>query len=421
MRVLLAVLLLSLFANSASAQWTQFRGPNGNGVAEAQNLPTEFNESKNLKWRTPLPGPGTSSPIVVGKQVFVTCFTGYGVDENAGPNDLVRHLVSASLETGEIQWQTPFKSEATPTRYSGYLRDHGYASSTPTTDGERIFVFAGKSGVYAFDLQGKQLWRTSVGTDSAMNNWGSASSPIVHKGKVIVNASAESGKFYALNAEDGSIFWETDASAAYGSWATPVLAKGEGGRTELLVNVPYEIWSLNPDSGKLYWYAEASGRGPVNPTVVVQDNVVFALGSRGGRSSAIKMGGKGDVTKNSIWQSNANSYVPSPIAHGEHLYVVSDSGIMTCLNAKTGDEVYQNRLNGADGRSAIYASPLLADGKIYIPSRKKGIVVIAAGGEFKQLARNVFQEDKSLFNASPAVVDNTLLIRSDKYLYRIGK
>lgn len=420
MRVLYAICLAALLANSARGQWPQFRGPDGNGVAEAKDLPAEFNESKNLKWRTPLPGPGTSSPIVVGDQVFVTCYTGYGAEGN-NPSDLVRHLVCTSLKTGEIQWASPFKTEATPDRYQGYIRDHGYASSTPATDGERVFVFAGKSGVYAFDLKGKQLWRTSVGTDSAMRNWGSASSPVVYKGTVLVNASAESGKFYALNVEDGKVVWENDASAAYGSWATPVLVKGEGGRIEMIVNVPYEVWSLNPDTGKLFWYAEATGDGPVNPTVVVKNNVVFALGSRGGRSSAIKIGGKGDISKNVVWQSSANSYVSSPIAYGDHLYVISDQGIMTCLDAKSGEEVYKSRLTGVEGRSAVYASPLLADDKIYIPSRRKGIVVLAAGGEFKELARNVFSEDDSLFNASPAVVENTLLIRSDKFLYRIGK
>jgi outer membrane protein assembly factor BamB len=421
MRVFCAVLFSLFLTNPTFGQATQFRGTQSSGIAEATDLPIEFDESKNLKWRCALPGPGSSSPIIVGDRVFVTCFTGYGVDSNAGPNDLVRHLVCTSLASGEIQWTTPFKTEATPDRYQGYIADHGYASSTPATDGERVFVFAGKSGVYAFDLEGKQLWRTSVGTDSAMNNWGSASSPVVFKRKVLVNASAESGKFYALNVEDGEVVWETNASAAYGSWATPVMAIGDDGRDEMIVNVPYEVWSLNPENGKLLWYSEATDRGPVNPTVVVKDKVVYALGSRGGQSAAIKLGGKGDISANIVWRSRVNSYVPSPIAHGEYLYVVNDQGIMTCLNAKSGEEVYQSRLNGVEGRSAVYASPLLADGKIYIPCRRGGVVVVAAGAEFKQLARNVFKEDSSLFNACAAVVDNTLLIRSDKYLYRLGK
>ncbi|MEO1971630.1 MAG: PQQ-binding-like beta-propeller repeat protein [Pirellulaceae bacterium] len=420
--LVVALSIVVLTCVPSSAQWRQFRGPNANGVAEAANLPVEFSETNNLRWRAALPGPGASSPIVLGDRVFVTCFTGYGVDADAAPNDLVRHLVCVSLTDGTIQWSTPIKNEATPTRYGGYLRDHGYASSTPVTDGKFIFVFAGKSGVYAFDLEGKQRWRRSVGTESAMNNWGSAASPIVYNGKVIVNANAESSKIYALNAEDGEVAWEATASSAYGSWATPVVAKGEGDSVELLINVPYEVWSMNPDDGSLNWYAEATSRGPVNPTVVVQDGIVYALGSRGGGSVAIKMGGKDDISKTNIrWKAQANSYVPSPIVHGKYLYVISDSGIATCLNTSDGEEVYQSRLDGAGGRSAVYASPVLADGKIYVTTRRNGVVVLAAGGEFKQLARNVFAEDKSLFNGSPAVVDDTLLIRSDKYLYRIGK
>jgi outer membrane protein assembly factor BamB len=405
-----------------SAQWRQFRGPLANGVGEATDLPIEFGATQNLQWRMPLPGPGASSPIVVGEQVFVTCFSGYGVDQDAGPMDLVRHLVCASLKDGKIQWTTNFETKESPDQYRGYIRDHGYSSSTPATDGERIFVFAGKSGVYAFDFSGKQLWRTSVGTNSAMNNWGSASSPIVHDGNVIVNASAESGKFFALNCETGNVTWQTDASAAYGSWATPVLTKGLDGREELIINVPYEIWSVNPKTGKLFWYAEATDRGPVNPTVVIQDQVVYALGSRGAPGAAIKMGKKGDVSDTNLkWSSRANSYVPSPIVDGKYLYIINESGIASCLDTESGEEIYQARLDGVEGRSAVYASPTMADGKIYVPTRNNGIVVLAAGGEFKQLARNTFADDESLFNGSAAIVDNSLILRSDKFLYRIGK
>lgn len=423
MRHLAAAIAIIFFTSLPTlAQWPQFRGPEGNGVAEASNLPVEFSETKNLKWRTALLGPGSSSPIVVGDKVFVTCFTGYGVDSDATPTDLVRHLVCISLADGAIQWSTAFKCEATPDRYGGYLRDHGYASSTPASDGKLIFVFAGQSGVYAFDLEGKQRWRHSVGTQSAMNKWGSAASLIVYNGKVLVNANAESSKIYALNTENGEVIWEATAESGFGSWATPVLAKAKDGRIELLINVPYEVWSMNPDNGKLNWYAMATGRGPVNPTVVVQDGVVFALGSRGGGSVAIKMGGKDDVSETNVrWKSRANSYVPSPIVHGDYLYVISDSGIVNCINTSDGKEVYQARLDGAGGRSAVYASPVLADDKIYVTTRRNGVVVLAAGGEFKQLARNVFSEDNSLFNGSPAVVGDSLLIRSDKFLYRIGK
>ena len=188
------VVCFSLAASAAdAADWLQFRGPGGLGVSDDQNLPLEWSATKNLVWTTPLPGPGTSSPIVVGKRVYLTCYTGYGVDaKNVGEmNDLKRHLLCIDRTNGKILWSKVFDPVLPEHKYDGEGSYHGYAASTPASDGERLVVFFGKSGVYCFDLDGKQLWHQTVG--KGQSGWGSGASPMLYKNMVIVNASVESG------------------------------------------------------------------------------------------------------------------------------------------------------------------------------------------------------------------------------------
>lgn len=187
----------------AFSDWTRFRGPNGSGIAEDKEpTPTNWSEKENLKWKVPLPGAGVSCPIVVGERVFVTCYSGYGINQDE-PGDiakLVRHLVCVDRGTGKILWQKELPSTVPEDPFSGMgVPQHGYASNTPTSDGKSVFVFFGKSGVLAFDLDGKQLWATSVGTGSDGRRWGSSSSPIVHENVLIVPAGAEGRALIGLD------------------------------------------------------------------------------------------------------------------------------------------------------------------------------------------------------------------------------
>jgi outer membrane protein assembly factor BamB len=283
-----------------------------------------------------------------------------------------------------------------------------------------IYVFFGKTGVLAFDLKGNQLWETSVGTGSGPMQFGSAASPLVYKNMVIVNASEESESLIALNKKTGKEVWKVDASALVGSWSTPILVETKEGNQELVINAPYEVWGMNPDTGKLVWYAEAIPGSAINPTLVAHYGVVYALGNRGGgNSAAIRTGGKGDVTKTHVlWTANLGSYVTSPVIHGGRLYWVSDQGQAYCLKADTGETVYRSRLSG---RGACYASAVLADGKLFAVSRTNGTYVLALGEKFEQLARNEFEEDDTDFNASPAVSNGRLFLRSNQALYCIGE
>jgi len=190
----------------------------------------------------------------------------------------------------------------------------------------------------------------------------------------------------------------------------------------LIVAVPWEIWSLDADTGKLLWWAETELDNNVSPSMVENDGIVYAVGGRSGASVAVRVGGKGDVSKTHVlWRGDASSYVPSPVLFENRLYWVNDRGIAYCVNAATGELVYQHRLNiNSGGGRSFYASAMVIGGKIYVVSRFNGTFVYEPGDEFKQIAQNQLS-DESMFNASPAVVKDRILIRSDSALYCIGK
>jgi outer membrane protein assembly factor BamB len=299
--------------------------------------------------------------------------------------------------------------------YEGpFLTLHGYASSTPASDGNRVYVFFGKSGVHAFDLAGRPLWETSVGADT--NEWGSGTSPVVSENLVIVNASAESGTLVALNKDDGKVVWT--AQGMESSWNTPLLV-AVGDRKELVISVEGRVRAFDPKTGKDLWSCLGI-EDYVCPSLVAHQGVVYGIGGRSNTTLAIRAGGQGDVTTSHLlWKINRGSNVCSPVYHEGRLYWTSENrGIVYCVNAKEGTVVYEERLDPAPDR--IYASPVLANGKLYVVSRTKGTYVIAAQPTFKLLAHNTL-EDPSVFNASPAASDGQLFLRSDRTLYCIGK
>lgn len=415
-RLLLALLLGFSSCLSMGADWREFRGPGGHGISTEKGLPLEWSSTKNIVWRTQLPGPGTSSPITIGHRVFVTCYTGYALDSAKPGNmeNLKRHLLCLDRASGKVQWEKDFAPVLPEHGYQGEGTYHGYASSTPATDGERLYVFFGKTGVFCFDLDGKELWKVNVG--KGISGWGSATSPLLYKNLLIVNASVESGVMVALDKLTGKEVWRAPGIAS--AWNTPVLVTAPSGELELVVSVQDRILGIDPDTGKELWRAEGIHRY-VCPSVVSHAGIVYATG--GGQSTlAVKAGGRGDVTKTHvIWRKEKGSNVPSPVFHDGHIYWASDSGgVIYCQEGATGKIVYQKRLDPASG--LIYASPVLADGRLYFVSQRSGTYVVGLGTEFKLLAHNVFAGDDSRTNASLAVSDGHLFLRSDQYLYCIG-
>lgn len=426
------VLSISLLLANASllpaGEWPQFRGPSGLGATSDTELPLTWSESENLKWKTELPGPGSSSPIVCGDRIFVTCYSGYGTERGDSGNieDLQRHLLCLERNDGSVIWSRVVKAEMPEDPFSGLgIPEHGYATNTPVTDGQRVYVFFGKTGVLAFDLEGNQLWKADVGRESSNRRWGTAASPILYKQMVIVNASEESQSIRALDKMTGQEVWKAEGTALELTYATPAIVDLDDGRRELVIGVPFEVWGLDPDTGKLNWYAETSVQGNVAPSPIAKDGIVYVMGGFPGTATvAIRAGGKDDVTGTHVlWTSRDSSYVPSPVLHEGNLYWVNDQGYAFCVDAATGERRYRERLSegpGGMGRGKpFYASVVLADDRLYAVSRRGGTYVLAAKPEFGLLAHNRLPSDQSDFNASPAISDGQIFLRSNRFLYCI--
>jgi outer membrane protein assembly factor BamB len=410
-----ATLIVLSTSPISAADWTGFRGPGGQGVSTETDVPSKWSSTENIAWKAELPGPGASSPITLGDRVFVTCYSGYGLKPNEGDQkNLVRHLLCLDRASGKILWQKQFQPKLPEHNYQGEGSYHGYAGSTPTTDGERLYVFFGKSGVFCFDLSGNELWNLSVGERTS--GWGSGASPILFGKLLIVNASVESSSLVALDKESGKEVWR--AKNIGSAWNTPLLVGGEG-EAELVVSVQDRVLGIDPNKGDELWRAEGVHRY-VCPSVVTNKGVVLAIGG-GSTSLAVRTGGRGDVTGSHVlWRKSKGSNVGSPIYHEGHLYWASDNGgTICCQNAATGEDVFQTRLEPRPG--LIWSSPVLAAGKLYFVSQHAGTYVVAAKPKFELVAHNIFQDDDSRANASPAVSNGQLFLRTDRNLYCIGK
>ena len=415
---------LSLRASIGTADdWTRFRGANGAGHSESTALPTKWSDAENLTWTVELPGPGSSSPIVSGDRIFVTCYSGYGVEPGGDFSSLVRHLVCVDAKSGHILWDRSVTAPKREDRYQGYISEHGYASNSPTTDGKMVFAFHGKSGVYAYDMDGKELWSHMVGTESSDRQWGSAASLTLFNDKLIVNAAEEGRSIMALDKATGKELWKSEAATLELCYGTPSLVAREDGKTDLVIAVPGEVWGLNTETGKLAWFVVSQLTGNVSPSPLVVDNSIFVFGGfRSSGSYRIRAGGKSDVTSTHIdWHSRCSSYVATPVHHDGHLFWIDDQGIAWCLNAKTGEQVYRERVPGLkSGGRPIYSSPIFAGGRLYVVTRRDGTLVIPATTTFSIEAQNIIESDATDFNATPAVYGDQLLLRSNRRLYCVG-
>jgi outer membrane protein assembly factor BamB len=417
--LILAVCVLAggtgLSAREQSADWPQFRGAGGHATSAATGLPLTWSTQDNVLWKTALPGPGASSPIVVGERIFVTCYSGYGVGGSGqGIMDQLKlHVVCVDRGSGEIRWDrevTPHLPEQARIR-----EDHGYASSTPVAEPDRVYVFFGKSGVLAFDFDGNPLWRTEVG--SQVHGWGSGASPVLFGDLVIVNASVESESLVALDKRTGKQVWRV--RGIRDAWNTPVLVPLQDGVQELVVAMPRKVMGFDPATGDALWSCANDITWYIAPTMVARDGVIWSLGGRSGVAAvALRAGGRGDVTAtHRLWTGERGSNVPSPVLHEGYLYWMNENnGIAFCAEAMTGRIVYDERIARA---GQVYASPVLADGRLYYVARNGRTFVVAAAPKYELLAVNDLG-DGSTFNASPAVAGNRLLLRSDKFLYCLG-
>lgn len=413
--ILTLLVFATVLASRATSadDWSRFRGPDGSGASAAKGLALTWEDGKNVLWEAKLPGRGASSIIIVGKRAFVTCYSGYGLDRNepGKQGDLKLHVLCYDALGGKQLWDQSISSDATVQGYGRFVALHGYASSTPASDGKVVYAYFGANGLLAYDLEGKLLWRKKLGQKTHF--FGTANSPVLHENVVIVNAGVESGQLVGLDKKTGKVLWE--AGGIKSSWNTPTLVKAKNGRIEVIVNTKGKLRAYDPKTGTELWTCSAIN-DYICPSVISHDGTIYAIGGRGATAVAVRAGGKGEVEP--LWKTSAGSNVSSPVYFKGHLYWVSDKGIAHCLDAKSGKIVYQERLKGT-GR--VYASVLLAEERLYAVSREKGTWVLAAQPEFKQLAHNVFESDRSVFNGSPAILGSTIYLRSDEKIYCIGK
>ena len=413
----ICALVLGLVTPGTDARdWPRFRGPQGSGTSNESKLPKSWDENENLVWKTKLPGPGSSSPVTTGEYIFLTCYTGYGLSKNE-PGDqknLRLHLLCLDRKDGHIKWKRQINPEHPTLPFKVMVNEHGFASSTPVTDGKHVFAFLGSEGVFAFDLAGKLAWKADVG--AGLGKSGSGSSPILFEGLVIVNACVESNAVVAIDKQTGAEVWR--AKGLLHSWSTPILLETQEGNVELIVNNYKEVLGFDPRTGEKLWWCEGIDAS-AHSSPVAKDGIVYVTGAGSTLSAvAVRAGGRGNVNETHLlWKlSQGKSNVSSPVVHGDHLYWVANSAIACCVNRKTGQFAYRKRIPNA---VSIFASPLAADGRIYAVSRNHGTFVYRAQPEFEQVAHNVFKSDESIFNASPAVDHGGLLIRSNRFLYRI--
>ena len=418
--------LMLLPCSTHAKDWRGFRGYEGNGSATGEtNLPLKWSDKENIDWRAELPGAGTSSPIVVDDKIFLTSYTGYAMkrDEPGEMTDLMRHVVCLNRKNGKVVWTKKFKPQLPESKYSGGNNSwHGYASSTIASDGERLYVFFGKSGVYCLTLKGDEVWHVNVGDKT--RGWGSSNSPVLYKNMVIINASIENSSMVALNKMTGKEIWT--ARGIKGAWNTPHLVSLLNGKSELVLSLPGRpighIVGYDPENGKELWRSEGiPDKGYICPSVISHKEVIYAIGGRKNTAVAIKAGGRGDVTKtHQLWTVARGSNVTSPVYYDGHLFWFHERrGVAYSVNVKTGKLVYEERIQPRPG--IIYSSMLVADGKLYMVSQHNGTYVLKANAKFKLLAHNTFGKDDSRTNSSPVVSDGQLLMRNDKYLYCIGK
>ncbi len=431
-RFFLCALTVLTLAGVGHADWRGFRG-DGTATSKDKNLPTKWNKN-NILWKTDLPGPGASSPVVVGDRVFVTGYKGYGLKITKGfsggfnlfkkkakpgkQDDLRLYFGCLDRKTGKLLWSKTLKPKLPEVKFEGFLREHGYASSTPVSDGERVYVFFGKTGVFAFDLKGKQLWRKSVGIGT--HQWGSGTSPVLAGNTLVVNAAVESQAIIGLDKTTGKELWRHSVPV---NWVSPVVVDLKGGKQEIVINGPQKVVGLDPETGKELWFTKGLGgkgtNGGTCATPAVQGDKVFVTYASPfipARTMAIKCGGKGDITKTHVlWKTRGGAGITSPVALGDYLYW-ADS-IAHCLAIKDGKKIKDIRLHS---NNVEYPSAIAADGKLYVQTRYQGVFVLKAGEKLKILAKNTFPDDNTIFNATPAISDGQIFVRSNKAIYCVG-
>lgn len=418
-------------ADEIDNNWHQWRGPEANGVSRTATPPLTWSETENIKWKVEVEGQGGSSPIVWGDKVFLlTTVDTKKVDESkTAPGDQTHKnpfgikypntfhdYVALCLDraTGKELWR---KVVTTKVPVEGHHNDNDYASSSPTTDGERLYIWFGSAGFYCYTIDGEFVWERDLGTAETRLSFGEASSPTVYDGKVILTRDQEQQSYITvMDAKSGKTIWRKDRDEP-SCWATPIVVEHDGVQ-QLITNGHNRVRSYNLADGELIW--ECGGQvSNVSPSPVSDGKTVYCMsGYRGSSVMALPLDSKGDISETDkiTWKKDKDTpYVPSPILYDGHLFFnKSNENTLTCLDAKTGESlINRTRMQGLRG---VYASPVGAMDRVYYVGRNGVTLVIEKGSELKVLATNELDDH---IDSSPALAGKQLFLRGEKNLYCI--
>ncbi|MBI3696605.1 MAG: PQQ-binding-like beta-propeller repeat protein [Acidobacteria bacterium] len=421
------VLVFFIALTAAAQNWPSFRGPGASGIADKQHLPITWDAKQGTRilWKTPIPGLAHSSPIVWGDRVFLTTAVSsrpsvtfkrglYG--DGDASDDLSPQqwkVLCLDRKTGRVLWER--------TAYQGVPKEKRhikatYANATPVTDGSVVAAFFGSQGLYAYDLEGKPLWKRDLGRidagayDAPDYEWGTASSPILYADLVIAQCDQQKGSFLmALNKKTGETVWKAERDELP-SWGTPAIYPGKA-RTELVTNGANFIRGYDPATGKELWRLGGSSKITA-PTPVYSGDLILVASGRRPEAPIFAIRPGGSVA----WQKQQRGpYMPTPLIYGKYLYVLGNAGIFDCYDFKTGAEVYRQRIPHQG--SGFSASPVASDGRILLSSEDGDIFVVQAGPQFELLGKNEMGEP---LMATPAIAGGMLIVRTEHHLWAIG-
>jgi outer membrane protein assembly factor BamB len=408
----LAVLGTVLVLPASADNWPRFRGPNGTGISADKNIPVEWNDSQGVLWKVALPGPGNGSPVVWGDRLFL---------QSATPDASERVLQCFDVRTGKELW-----ARSVPGGRADHLNPsyNTLASSTPATDGERVYVvfWDGRDiSLHAYDFEGKQLWQQPLGYFKSQHGVGA--SPVVCGDRVILNNDQDgTATLVAFDARTGKLAWQAPRRAYRASYGTPFVMERPGQGAELIVASTTAITDYDPKTGRVNWNWDwkSTDRMPLRVVAspILSHGLILVCSGDGAGDRhiiAVRPGSKDHPEEARIvWENKRDfPYVPSMLAWGDDVYFVTDKGMAGCHDARSGARVWDERLD-----SAMTASPVLIDGKVYACGEDGDVYVFAAEPTFRLLARNALNEP---IRAAPAVADGRLFIRGRDHLFCIGK
>ena len=406
-RALLVAMILVAWSTCLFAEnWPAWRGPDGNGVVDNTDLPLRWSRTEGVHWRTPLPEPGNSTPVVWGDRVFVT--------QSIGTR---RSLLCFHRADGRELWSAGIEVLHPERRWA----DAPYCAPSPSTDGDRVICWFGSGGLICYDLDGRELWRLDLGRHDHVFGYGS--SPVLHGDTCYLNFGPGEREFLiAVDKHTGKERWRRAPPVAggdniHGTWSTPLLVRTQAG-TELISCLRGELAGLDPDSGQVRWFTGLYGiQSKTSP--VAGEGVVVLSGDKGSSEIAARLGGSGDITESHVlWRRHPpHPRVGTGVIHQGHYYGVRAAGLADCLDLRTGEVIWAARLRGDGGNALIWSSPLLAGDRLYVSNQSGDTFIIRAAPRFELIAVNSLGEE---INASAVPSGRQILLRTHEALWCLG-